>query len=278
MATLVGKALFRIARALRLMSHLIGALATLALVASPFIASSFLNWLATALGAVAIAFGAWLILYVGLPNLLARWAIAILPAGQMHYAATELAIWNHEARHGPADAPMRSELRATRSQSAQGFAAGGHATGRPPNGRSAHMEFQTEAQRAFYDTMKGWVSQMFGESAWVDDEMPRFGCPVGGFNVIVGIQSVGDLDACADIWTWPVPDVQHPPDDALRFMLETNAQYRFGDLNLQADGSIVFEYFVQAGGLTKERFESLLYAVAGSASEIQAELATRLSA
>jgi hypothetical protein len=140
------------------------------------------------------------------------------------------------------------------------------------------LEFNTDAQRAAYERLKGWVSQMFGESAWTDDQGPSFGCPVGAYNVVVGVEPLGDDRAVLDLWTWPVPEgeVKRIPEDAIRSMLEMNAKYRFGALNIQANGVIVLEYVVAADGLTKDLFEHLLWMVSGSASEIREELAPKL--
>lgn len=110
MATLVGKGLFRLARTLRLASVLVAGLTALALVTSPFVASSFADWLAIAGASLAMAVGAYLILYRGVPSLLARWAMALLPADQMSYAHAELAIWEYENRHGPAHGAIRREF------------------------------------------------------------------------------------------------------------------------------------------------------------------------
>ena|ERR1700727_2509639 len=110
MVTLVGKGLFRLARTLRLASVLVAGLTALALVASPFVASSVADWLAIAGASLAVAVGAYLILYRGVPGLLARWAMAVLPAQQMSYAHAELAIWEHENRHGPAPGALRREF------------------------------------------------------------------------------------------------------------------------------------------------------------------------
>jgi hypothetical protein len=109
-ATLVGKGLFRVARALRVASALVGALTALALVASPFVAASFADWLAIAGASLGVAVAAYLILYRGLPNILARYAMAVLPEEQMSYAYAELAIWEYENRHGPAHGAVRREF------------------------------------------------------------------------------------------------------------------------------------------------------------------------
>ena len=106
----LGKGLFRLARVLRLASVFVAGLTALALIASLFIASSFVNWLAIAGASFGAAVGAYLILYRGVPALLARWAMAVLPAEQSGYAHAELAIWEHENRHGPAPGALRREF------------------------------------------------------------------------------------------------------------------------------------------------------------------------
>jgi hypothetical protein len=110
MAALAGKALFRVARALRLTSYVIGALTAVGLIASPFIASSFVEWLALAGITVGVAVMAYLMLYRGLPRVLARWATTVLPEDQKDYARAELAIWAYEDRHGAARADLRREF------------------------------------------------------------------------------------------------------------------------------------------------------------------------
>jgi hypothetical protein len=109
-SVLLGKGLFRLARALRLSSVFVAGLTALALIASPFVASSFVNWLAIAGASLGAAVAAYLILYRGVPGLLARWAMAALPAEQAGYARAELAIWEHENRHGPAPGALRREF------------------------------------------------------------------------------------------------------------------------------------------------------------------------
>jgi hypothetical protein len=109
-SALLGKGLFRLARTLRLASVLVAGLTALALIASPFVASSVADWLVIAGSSLAAAVGAYVILYRGLPGLLARWAMAVLPAEQMSYAYAELAIWEHENRHGPAPGALRREF------------------------------------------------------------------------------------------------------------------------------------------------------------------------
>jgi|HubBroStandDraft_4_1064222.scaffolds.fasta_scaffold16120_4 hypothetical protein len=110
MRTLIAKGLFRLARALRVTSYLIGACAAFYVVAAPFIASSFGNWLVLNVSAVVVAFVVYLLIYRLVPHFLARCAIAILPAGRKGYGFAELAIWDYENRHGSAPAPVRQEF------------------------------------------------------------------------------------------------------------------------------------------------------------------------
>jgi hypothetical protein len=110
MTTLFAKGLFRLARALRVTSYLIGAFTAFYFIAAPFIASSFTNWLSLAASAIGIAFVVYLLLYRWTPSLLARCAIAILPDDRKGYGLAELAIWDYEDHHGSADGPVREEF------------------------------------------------------------------------------------------------------------------------------------------------------------------------
>ena len=110
MRTLIAKGVLRLARALRITSYLIGGLTAIYLIASPFIASSFANWLLIAVSGIAIAFAAYLLLYHWSPSLLARCAIAILPEDRKGYGFAELAIWDYEDRHGSAPGPVRQDF------------------------------------------------------------------------------------------------------------------------------------------------------------------------
>jgi len=109
--TLIAKTLLRVGHVLRRLSYLIGAFTALAIVVSPFIASSFSNWLTIVGMWLGIAVGAWLILFLGLPTLSARAAMAILPEEQQHIALSEQAVWAYENHHGPLPANERAELR-----------------------------------------------------------------------------------------------------------------------------------------------------------------------
>jgi adenylate cyclase len=114
------------------------------------------------------------------------------------------------------------------------------------------VEFETDAQRSCYETIQGWVQQMFGESAATLPDQAAFSLPLGTAGVVVSVQAMGEDEACVDLWTWPISDGA-VGDDGLRRMLEMNAGYRFGALNLQSNGSVVFEYVVHSPRSTSRR-------------------------
>jgi hypothetical protein len=137
--------------------------------------------------------------------------------------------------------------------------------------RSALVEFDTETQRDFYETVKGWVQEIFGESATLVDDRPSFLLPIGNAGIVVLIQSVGETDACADFYSWPMDEVQVDGEMAHE-MLRLNGMYRFGNLNLQSDGTVLVEYIALKGALDKATFKSLAYMVAAGSDEIGSEL------
>jgi hypothetical protein len=135
------------------------------------------------------------------------------------------------------------------------------------------MDFTTDAHEQAYEQVREWVTQMFGESAYVNDEQPSFSLPLSR-TVGVGVQSFGDDGACIDFFTWPLRET-HLPEDAYEHALRTNAQYRFGQLNIQADGALLLEYVVNFNGLTKAAFSELASMISSAADEIAVDLGTR---
>ena len=269
MRTAVAQLLFTVGRGLRKLSYFVGALAGLAVIVSPFVASSFTDWLRIVGTWFGIALGTWLIVFRCLPTLLARAAIAVLPEDQLHLARSEQAVWAYENLHGPLAAEERAELR-------KALVASDPVT---DNRKDGHMDFQSEAHEAAYKLVKDWLRQMFGEAFYESDEKPEFACAVeNDRNVFVMAQPLGEQGGCVNIYAWPLGDTVRAPDGALRPMLEMNSQYRFGSLNIQPGGSIVFEYYVSSEGLTFEEFRGLFWAIAAGADQIRDALAAHLVA
>ena len=67
------------------------------------------------------------------------------------------------------------------------------------------------------------------------------------------------------------------PEAACRYILETNAQYRFGALNCQPNGTVVFELTLMEEGLTLEMLGRMIRMLGASADEIGEELSKRIA-
>jgi hypothetical protein len=136
------------------------------------------------------------------------------------------------------------------------------------------MEFDTAGLEQAYNEVLLWVTQLFGESAWVNDERPQFSLPVGQNGICIGLQSYGDDGACVDFFAWPVRDTPLP-DDAYDWALRTNAQYRFGALNIQPNGELLVEHVALFEGMTKSTFSELTQMLASTCDEISLEFGSR---
>jgi Putative bacterial sensory transduction regulator len=146
-----------------------------------------------------------------------------------------------------------------------------------PN-QGSGMEFFNDAQRECYTAVRNWVSALYGESAWIDEEMPRFSVPVVDIIVGIGVRPVGEQEAGVNIWTFPLDEgEQELTEGALRFMLEANSRSFFGNFSIAPDSSVVFEYTVEWEGLTKERLRSLVVTIALASRDLRIDLARELT-
>lgn len=144
------------------------------------------------------------------------------------------------------------------------------------------MEFSNEAQRECYTAVRNWVAALYGEAAWIDEEMPRFSVPVPATDIIcgLGVRPIGEQEAAVNIWTFPLDEgAQELTEPALRFMLEANSKFAFGNFSLQpeSDGVVVFEYDVEWEGLTKDRLRSLVVTIALATRDLRIDLARQLT-
>jgi hypothetical protein len=185
--------------------------------------------------------------------------------------AASFGLWQrtHRARLAVAIPGAKRQSRAGRTLSAA----------RPNQG--SPMEFINDAHRACYTAVRSWVSALYGESAWIDEELPRFSVPVPATDIIVGlgVRSIGEREAGVNLWTFPLDEgPQELTERALRFMLEANSRFAFGHFSLQpeTDDVVVFEYDVEWEGLTKDRLRSLVVTIAMATRDLRVDLAREL--
>lgn len=134
------------------------------------------------------------------------------------------------------------------------------------------MEFVTDQHRIVYESVKGWVEQLFGEAAQAaPDDRPSFHIRSGSETVFVHLIGAEDGGVLLNLRTWPC-DRLKVPDRALRRMLELNAQSPIGGLMVENLGEAEYSYCALTENLTKGSFEFLFYAFARYASEARAEL------
>jgi len=136
------------------------------------------------------------------------------------------------------------------------------------------IEFKTDAHEKAYHEVLLWVTQLFGESAWVNDERPTFRLPIGQAGLSVTVETFGDDAACVDFYAWLLEDTVFPTD-AHEWALRVNSQYRFGALNIQPDGLALVEHVALFHGMTKTTFSELAHMIAGTTDEVLLEFGSR---
>jgi len=126
------------------------------------------------------------------------------------------------------------------------------------------MEFEHATHEAAYEQVAEWLRQLYGESATPWDDSPAFSLPTG---VAVAVQAMGDDGVCIDIFAFPLADRTDLPDAIFPRMLALNAEYRFGDFNVQPSGTVLFEHYLDFEGLDKEQLALMQSLVAGGSEE-----------
>jgi Putative bacterial sensory transduction regulator len=147
--------------------------------------------------------------------------------------------------------------------------------------QESSLQFGNDAQRECYTAVRNWVSALYGESAGIDEDRPRFFCPVMDILVGILVRALGEKEAEVNIWTFPLDQApQELTERAMRWMLETNARYLFGSLGIlpDSDGVVVaLEYDVEWQGLTKDRLQSLVVTIAHMTRDVRVDLARELT-
>lgn len=136
------------------------------------------------------------------------------------------------------------------------------------------MNFETDAQRACYERVSDYMSQLFGESAQPIEEAPVFVMQSGSAVLNVSVQPWGDDDAVVFATSWVVTDVD-PTPELHRFLLEANYNMRFGAFAIDQEDDILFSYSAVGSTIDKEEIRALALAVLGTADDYDDEITKR---
>lgn len=136
------------------------------------------------------------------------------------------------------------------------------------------ITFKSAKHEEIYNNVKGWMVQMFGETASMREDAPTFGVRTGSAWVAVNVYAWGDDDAVISVRSWVVtgPEIK---EDLLRYLLQENMDMRFGAFGVDKEGDIAFEHAIRGQTASKEELRSSIRAVSYVADKYDDEIVGR---
>lgn len=128
------------------------------------------------------------------------------------------------------------------------------------------MEFETQAQKACYERVAPWVTDLFGGSVLRKADKPILGVMHGSAFAQVGVFPWSDDDAIITTRAYVVTGTELTPD-LMRYLLEENAGMRFGAFGIDDEGDIIFEHSIVGSTCDQKELESSVIHVARTADE-----------
>ena len=136
------------------------------------------------------------------------------------------------------------------------------------------MEFETQAQKACYEKVAPWVTELFGGSVLRKPDKPIIGVMHGSAFAQVGIFPWGDDDTIITTRAYVVTGTELTPE-LMRFLLEENAGMRFGAFGVDDEGDIILEHSIVGSTCDQKELESSVIHVARTADEYDDQIVAR---
>lgn len=123
------------------------------------------------------------------------------------------------------------------------------------------MEFKTEAQKACYEKVSGYLKEMFGEAVIARENQPIFmTMPYGSAIAYIIVSEWGNDDASIGVRSYVVHGAEMAAD-LLHYLLRENDNMRFGAFGVDADNDIFFEHSIVGSTCDKNELKTSILAV-----------------
>lgn len=123
------------------------------------------------------------------------------------------------------------------------------------------MEFKTEAQKACYEKVFGYLKEMFGEAVIARENQPIFmTMPYGSAIAYIIVSEWGTDDASIGVRAYVVHGAEMAAD-LLHHLLRENDNMRFGAFGIDADNDIFFEHSIVGSTCDKNELKTSILAV-----------------
>jgi Putative bacterial sensory transduction regulator len=136
------------------------------------------------------------------------------------------------------------------------------------------MNFTTDAQRACYEKVSDYMTQLFGESAWASPDEPLFRVFQGSAFANLVVAPWSEDSAVIQAYSWVVTDVA-PSAELSEYLLKENSTLLFGAFGMDDQNDIVFQYSLPGDTIDKGELRTLATIVADMADEYDDEIVGR---
>lgn len=136
------------------------------------------------------------------------------------------------------------------------------------------MEFETEAQKACYEKVAGYMTSIFGEQVYADPGAPLLWVRYGSAHARVDIWPWGTEDSVIAVRSWVVTGVEMSQDLAV-YLLQQNNNMRFGAFGLDRSNNIFFHHSIVGSTCDKQELRTSVMAVLLTADDSDDEIVKR---
>ncbi|HZS03013.1 MAG TPA: YbjN domain-containing protein [Chloroflexota bacterium] len=138
------------------------------------------------------------------------------------------------------------------------------------------MDFVNDAQKRIYEKIAPWMKELFGELAVAREDTPAFYVHIPGASAIVQtiVWPWGDDDGTIRTLSWVVTGADLTPE-CLRFLLQENADMRFGAFGVDREGDIFFAHSIVGSTCDKAELRASVLAVAATADQYDDKIVER---
>jgi hypothetical protein len=135
------------------------------------------------------------------------------------------------------------------------------------------LNFQNDAQKAVYERVLEFMTQLFGEEARLDASAPRFVLERGSAQVSVTVAAV-DESPVVSVFAWAAIG-ETPSPELTRLLLTQNAYCVFGAYGLTEDDRVLYQHSIVGETIDKEQLRTSIRAVAAAVDSLDDRIASR---
>jgi len=137
------------------------------------------------------------------------------------------------------------------------------------------MDFETDAQKVCHEKITRWMTELFADVPWETlDGEPGFGLFMGSAWAEVHVYPWGDDDSVINIRSKVVSGADLSCD-LQTFLLQENAELRFGAFALNSDGDVLFEHTIVGSTCDPNELEASVREVLETADQYDDTIAEK---